>query len=71
MKVDDRVRIIVGKHFYGPPLFMLGMEGTIVERDVVREGYGSLSRVDLDAGETFHFYDDEMQVLPERGSKEV
>ena len=65
MQIGDRVKIVEGSHFKGPPLDLIGREGKIVS--YVGPSPGMIVRFD-NTGEKAAFYDDEMELVPVDGT---
>ena len=70
MNIGDRVRIVAGKHFYGPPQAIMGREGIVI-------GYATTSThlpktiVRLDEGDEWACYEDEMEIVSAGEQKEA
>ena len=62
MKIGDRVRIVAGQHFYGPPQSIMGREGTVIEYDT-NSTHLPKTVVRLDAGDEWACYEDEMEIV--------
>ena len=63
MKQDDRVRVVSSGSFYLACIAHLSKKGTIIRHEPSAR-HMPMTVVQLDTGEQFAFYDDEIELMP-------
>lgn len=70
MNIGDRIRIVEGCSFYGPPSFMIGKEATVIELPPANALLPQ-TVVLLDTGAKWPCQEDEMELVPPGEQKEA